>query len=187
MAWQGVQLSWKNILYEQMKLELMKKHGKNAITLYSIHHITYLTSSLRTGGTPQPILSTINSSIVVQPISARVNPPLQAHLIQITNWSDISRPSWPKKRKATLPVVEEEAPVEEEVEVPPYKFSNIPTAMSQRDTYWRTYVNIAPEETLHQFEQAAIVEDVGARLQASATRERETCSMILEGLKRETQ
>ena len=46
MAWQGVQLSWENILYEQMKLELIKKHGKNAITLYSIPYITYLTSSL---------------------------------------------------------------------------------------------------------------------------------------------
>ena len=65
MAWQGVRLSWGNILYEQMKLELMKKHGKNAITLYSIHYITYLTNSLRMGGTPQPILSTINSSTVV--------------------------------------------------------------------------------------------------------------------------
>ena len=80
MAWQGVQLSWGNILYEQMKLELMKKHRKNAITLYSIPYITYLTNSLRQGGTPQPILSTINSSTMVQPISTPVNPP-QAHLI----------------------------------------------------------------------------------------------------------
>ena len=46
MAWQGIQLSWGNILYEQIKLELMKKHGKNVITLYSIHYITYITSSL---------------------------------------------------------------------------------------------------------------------------------------------
>ena len=112
-----------------MKLELMRKHGKNAITLYSIHYITYLTSSLWTGGTPQSILSTINSSTVVQPISALVNPPPQAHLIQIGNRSDILGPSRPKKKKATLPVVEEEAPVEDEVEVPPYKFSNIPAAM----------------------------------------------------------
>ena len=59
--------------------------------------------------------------------------------------------------------------------------------MLQRDTYWRTYVNIAPEETLRQFEQVAVVEDVGARLQASAIREREARSMILEGLKRESQ
>ena len=81
MVWQGVQLSWGNILYKQMKLELMKKHGKNAITLYSIHYITYLTNSLQMGRTPQPILSTTNSSTVAQPISAPVNPPLQAHLI----------------------------------------------------------------------------------------------------------
>ena len=50
MAWQGIQLSWENILYEQMKLEMMKKHGKNVITLYSIHYITYLTSSLWVDG-----------------------------------------------------------------------------------------------------------------------------------------
>ena len=59
--------------------------------------------------------------------------------------------------------------------------------MLQRDTYWRTYVNIAPKETLRQFEQVAVVEDVGARLQASAIREREARSMILEGLKWESQ
>ena len=184
MAWEGVRLSWKNILYEQMKLELMKKHGKNAITLYSIHYITYLTSSLRTSGTPQPIVSTINSSTVVQPISTLVNPPPQAHLIQIGNQSDIPRPFWPKKRKTTLPVVEEEALVEDEVEVPFYKFNNIPAQMLQRDTYWRTYVNVAPEETLRQFEYVAVVEDIGARLQASTIREREAYSMIFEGLKR---
>ena len=115
-----------------MKLELMKKHKKNAITLYSIHYITYLTSSLRMGRTPQPILSTINSSMMVQPISTPVNPPPQAHLIQIGNRSDIPGPSWPKKRKKTLPVVEEEASVEDKVEVPPYKFSSIPVVMLQR-------------------------------------------------------
>ena len=32
-----------------------------------------------------------------------------------------------------------------------------------------------------------MVEDIGARLQASAIREREACSMILEGLKRKAQ
>ena len=74
MAWQGVKLSWGNILYEQMKLEMMKKHEKNAITLYSIPYITYLTSSLRQTRTLQPILSTINSSTVVQSISTLVNP-----------------------------------------------------------------------------------------------------------------
>ena len=36
MAWQGVQLSWGNIIYEQMKLEMMKKHGRSSITFYSI-------------------------------------------------------------------------------------------------------------------------------------------------------
>ena len=51
MAWQGVKLSWKNILYEQMKLEMMKKHGKNVIILYSIPYITYLTRSLWQSGT----------------------------------------------------------------------------------------------------------------------------------------
>ena len=112
-----------------MKLELMKKHGKNAITLYSIHYITYLTSSLQMGGTPQLVLPTINSSTVVQPISAPMNPPPQVHLIQIGNWSDIPGSPRPKKRKTTLPVVEEEAHVEDEVEVPPYKFNSIPMAM----------------------------------------------------------
>ena len=33
MAWQGVHLSYENIFYKQMKLEMMKIHGKNAITL----------------------------------------------------------------------------------------------------------------------------------------------------------
>ena len=99
----------------------------------------------------------------------------------------IPGPSQPKKRKRTLPVAEEEAPVEYEVEVPPYKFNNIPVAMLQGDTYWRTYINIALEETLRQFEQVAVVEDVGAHLEASVIRGRETRSMILEGLKRETQ
>ena len=47
MAWQGIQLSWGNILYEQMKLELMKQHGKGVLTLYSIPYNTYLTSPLR--------------------------------------------------------------------------------------------------------------------------------------------
>ena len=170
-----------------MKLELMKKHGKNVITLYSIHYIIYLTSSLWMDGTPQPIVSTINSSMVVQPISTPVNPPPQAHLIQIGNWSDIPGPSRPKKKKTTLPVLEEEALVEDKVEVPPYKFNNIPTAMLQRDTYRRTYVNVAPEETLRQFKQVVVVEGIGARLQASAIRKREARSMILEGLKWEAQ
>ena len=145
-----------------MKLELMKKHGKHAITLYSIPYITYLTSSLWKGGTPQSILSIINSSTVVQPIFTPVNPPPQIHLIQIGHWSDIPGPSRPKKK--TLLVVEEEASVEDKVEVPPYKFSSILAALLQRDTYWRTYVNVAPEETLRQFEQAAVVEDNGAYL-----------------------
>ena len=116
-----------------------------------------------------------------------MNPSLQAYLIQIGNRSDISGPSQPKKRKRTLPIPEVEAPMEDEVEVPPYKFNNIPMAMVQQDTYWRTYVNIAPEETLRQFEQVVVVEDIGARLQASVIREREARSMILEGLKREAQ
>ena len=81
----------------------------------------------------------------------------------------------------------EEVLEEDAVEIPPYKFKHIPDTMLQRDTYWQTYVNVAPEETLRQFEQAAVVEDVGARLQASAIREREARSMILEGLKRESQ
>ena len=93
-----------------------------------------------------------------------MNPPPTAHLIQVGNRSDIPGPSQPKKRKRTIPVLEEEAPVEDEVEISPYKFNHIPTTMLQQDTYWRTYVNIAPEETLCQFEQVAVVEDVGARL-----------------------
>ena len=170
-----------------MKLEMMKKHGKNVITLYSIHYITHLTSSLRVDGASQLLVSTINSSTVVQPTHTPVNPPYKAHLIQVGQRSDISGPSQPKKRKSTLPVPEEEAPVEDKVEIPPYKFNHIPAAMLQRDTYWRTYVNIAPEETLCQFEQVEVVEDVGARLQASAIREKEARSMILEGLKWESQ
>ena len=147
-----------------MKLEMMKKHGKNFITLYSIHYITYLTSSLQVDGTLQLPVSTINSSTVVQPTSTPVNPPPKAHLIQVGHRSDIPGPSQPKKRKRTIPVPEEEAHVEDEVEIPPYKFNHIPDTMLQRDTYWRTYVNIAPEETLRQFEQVAVVEDVGACL-----------------------
>ena len=82
MAWQGIQLSWGNILYEQMKLEMMKKHGKSVITLYSIHYIIiYLTSSLRVDEALQLPVSTINSSTVVQPTSTPVNPPPTAHLI----------------------------------------------------------------------------------------------------------
>ena len=150
----------------------MKKHGKNAITLYSIPYIFYLTSTLRQIGTPQSILSTINCSTMIQPISTLVNPPTQAHLIQIGHRSDIPGPSRPRKQKQTLPIVEEEASVEE-VEVPPYRFSSIPTALLQRDTYWRTYVNIEPEEMFCQFEQARMVEDIGALLQASAIREKE--------------
>ena len=187
MAWQGVQLSWGNILYEQIKLELMKEHEKNVITLYNIHYITYLTSSLRVDEESQLPVSTINSSTVVQPTPTPVNPLPTAHLIQVGNRSDIPGPSQPKKRKRTAPVPEEEALVEDEVEIPPYKFNCIPDTMLQQDTYWCTYVNIAREETLRQFEQVAVVEDVGARLQASAIREREAQSMILEGLKRESQ
>ena len=85
------------------------------------------------------------------------------------------------------PVPTEEVLEEDVVEIPPYKFKHIPDTMPQRDTYWRTYVNVAPEETLRQFEQAAVVEDVGAHLSASAIREREAQIMILEGLKRESQ
>ena len=187
IAWQGIQLSWGNILYEQIKLELMKKHGKNVITLYSIHYITYLTSSLRMDGASQLPISTINSSTIVQPTPTPMNPSPTAHLIQVGNRSDILGPSQPKKRKKTTPMPEEEVLVEDEVEIPPYKFNRIPDTMLQRDTYWRTYVNIAPEETLRQFEQLAMVEDVGARLQASTIRKREARSMILEGLKRESQ
>ena len=61
-------------------------------------------------------------------------------------------------------MLEEEVLAEEEVEIPPYKFSHIPKTMLQQDSYWRTYLNVAPEETLSQFEQAAVVQDVGARL-----------------------
>ena len=85
------------------------------------------------------------------------------------------------------PVPENEVLEEDEVEIPPYKFNQVPDTMLQRDTYWHTYVNIAPEETLRQFEQVPVVEDVGACLQAFAIREREAQSMILEGLKRESQ
>ena len=84
-------------------------------------------------------------------------------------------------------MVEEKAPVEEEVEVPPYRFSNIPVEMLQRDTSWRTYVNVEPEETLCQFDQVIVVEDIGARLQASAIRDRDARNMILEGSKLEAQ
>ena len=102
MAWQGIQLSWGNILYEQMKLEMMKlemmkKHEKNVITLYSIHYITYLTSSLRVDGASQLPVSTINPSTVVQPTPTPVNPPPKAHLIHVENRSDILGPSQPKK------------------------------------------------------------------------------------------
>ena len=69
------------------------------------------------------------------------------------------------------PLPENEDLEEEKVEIPTYKFNQVPNTMLQRDTYWRTYVNIAPEETLRQFEQVTVVEDVGARLQASAIRE----------------
>ena len=165
----------------------MKKHGKNVITLYSIHYITYLTSSLRVDGALQLPVSTINSSTVVQPTPTPVNTIPTAHFIQVGNRSDVPGPSQPKKRKRTTLVPEEEVPVEDEVEIPPSKFNHIPDTILQRDTYWRIYVNIAPEETLRQFEQVAVVEDVEARLQASAIREREARSMILEGLKRESQ
>ena len=187
MAWQGIQLSWGNILYELIKLELMKKHGKNVITLYSIHYITYITNSLRVDGTSQLPVSTINSSTIVRPAPTPVNPLPTAHLIQVGNRSDILGPSQPKKQKRTVPVPEAKIMEEDEVEISPYKFNHVPDTMLQRDTYWWTYVNIAPEETLRQFEQVAVVEDVGAHLQASAIREREARSMILEGLKRESQ
>ena len=187
MAWQGIQLSWGNILYEQIKLEQMKKHGKGVLTLYSIHYITYLTNSLRVNGASQLPVSTINSSTVVQPAPTSVNPFATTHLIQVGNRSDIPGPSQPKKRKRVAPMPENEVLEEDEVEIPPYKFNHVPNTMLQRDTYWRTYVNVAPEETLRQFEQVAVVEDVGARLQASAIREREARSMILEGMKRESQ
>ena len=84
------------------------------------------------------------------------------------------------------PVPEEGVLEEDAVEIPPYKFSHIPDTMLQRHTYWRTYINVVPEETLRQFEQAEVVQDVEARLQASAIREREARSMILEGMKRES-
>ena len=97
MAWQGIQLSWRNILYEQIKLELMKKHGKGVLTLYSIPYITYLTSPLRVDGASQLPISTINSSTVVQPVSTPVNPLPTAHLIQVGNRSD-RRKFWRKMR-----------------------------------------------------------------------------------------
>ena len=187
MAWQRIQLSWGNILYEQMKLELMKKHRKGVLTLYSIPYITYLTSPLRVDGASQLPVSTINLSIVVQPVPTSVNPPPTTHLIQVGDRSDIPGPSQPKKRKRVAPVPEEEVLEEDAVEIPPYKFNHIPDTMLQRDTYWRTYINVVPEETLYQFEQAATVQDVGACLQAFAIREREAQSMILEGMKRESQ
>ena len=138
-------------------------------------------------GASQLPVSTINSSTVVQPAPTPVNPLPTAHLIQVGNRSDNPGPSQPKKRKRTAPVPEDKVLEEDEVEIPPYKFNHVPDTMLQRDTYWRTYVNIAPQETLRQFEQVAVVEDVGARLQASVIREREAQSMILEGLKRESQ
>ena len=187
MVWQGIHLSWGNILYEQIKLELMKKHGKGVLTLYSIPYITYLTSPSREEAESQPPVSTINLSTVVQPVPTPVKPPLTTHLIQEGKQSNIPGPSQPKKRKRANPMLEEEVLAEEEVEIPPYKFSHIPKTMLHRDSYWRTYLNVAPEETLSQFEQAAAVQDVGARLQASAIREREARSMILEGMKRESQ
>ena len=99
MAWQGFQLSWGNILYEQIKLELMKKHGKGVLTLYNIPYITYLTSPSRVEGESQLPVSTINSSTVVQPAPTPVNPPSTTHLIQVGDRSDILGPSQPKKRK----------------------------------------------------------------------------------------
>ena len=180
MAWQGIQLSWGNILYEQIKLELMKKHGKGVLTLYSIPYIIYLTSPSRVEGESQLPVSTINSSTVVQPAPTPANPPPTTHLIQVGDRSDIPGPSQPKKQKRVAPVPEEEVLEEDAVEIPPYKFSHIPDTMLQRDTYWWTYINVVPEETLRQFEQAAAVQDVGARLQASAIREREARSMILK-------
>ena len=182
-----IQLSWGNILYEQIKLELMKKYGKGVLTLYSIPYTTYLTSPLRVDGASQLPVLTINSSTVVQPVPTPVNPLPTAHLIQVGDKSDIPGPSQPKKRKQVALVPEEEVLEEDEVEIPPYKFNRIPDTMLQRDTYWRTYVNVTHEDTLCQFEQAAAVKDVGARLQASAIREREARSMILEGMKRESQ
>ena len=187
MAWQGIQLSWGNILYEQIKLELMKKHGKGDLTLYSIPYITYLTSPSRVEEESQLPVSTINLSTVVQPAPTPANPLRTTHLIQVGDRSDIPGPSQPKKRKPVAPVPEEEVLEEDAVEIPPYKFIHIPDTMLQRDTYWRTYINVVPEETLHQFEQVAAVQDVGACLQAFAIREREAGSMVLEGMKRESQ
>ena len=185
MAWQGVQLSWRNIIYEHMKLEMMKKHGRSSITFYSIPYITYLTSSSRQDHAPGPNVSTINSCTVVQSELTPGNPPVQAHLIQVGHWSDIPGPFRPKKRKQALPNVEaEEAEV---FEIPPYRFNNVPSTLLQQDAYWRSYVKVEPEETLRLFEQAAMVDDIGARLQATAIREREARCMILEGLKREAQ
>ena len=114
-----------------MKLEMMKKHEKNVITLYSIHYITYLTSSLQVDGALQLLVSTINLSTVVQPTPTPVNPPPTAHLIQVGNRSDILGPSQPKKRKRTIPIPKEEVLVEDEVEIPPYKFNHIPDTMLQ--------------------------------------------------------
>ena len=164
----------------------MKKHGKGVLTLYNIPYITYLTSPSWVEGESQLPVSTINSSTVVQPAPTLVNPPPTTHLIQVGDWSDIPGSSQPKKQKRVAPVPEEEVLEEDAVEIPPYKFSHILDTMLQRDTYWRTYINVVPEETLRQFEQATAVQDVGARLQASAITEREARSMILEGMKRES-
>ena len=123
MAWQGVQLSWGNIIYEQMKLEMMKKHGRSSITFYNIPYITYLTSSSRQHHAPGPNASMINSCTVVQSELTPGNPPAQAHLIQVGHWSDIPGPSRSKKQKQALSSVEAE---ETEVfEVPPYRFNSV--------------------------------------------------------------
>ena len=135
MAWEGIQLSWGNILYEQIKLELMKKHGKGVLTLYNIPYITYLTSPSWEEAESQLPVSTINSSTVVQLVPTPVNPPPTTHLIQEGNRSDIPGPSQPKKRKRANPMPEEEVLEEDEVEIPPYKFSHIPDTMLQQDSY----------------------------------------------------
>ena len=45
MSWNGIQLSWGNIVFEQMKVELNKKHVKSPLKLYSAIYISNLIKS----------------------------------------------------------------------------------------------------------------------------------------------
>lgn len=46
MGWNGIQLSWGNIVFEHMKVELNKKHTKSPLRLYSAIYISNLTKPL---------------------------------------------------------------------------------------------------------------------------------------------